>query len=129
MNTNSQVFYHYTLWEDWINGMYSKKRINEDALIENCYTLLCDPDRLYSSMVKVIENWPLSSSQNLSNPNINKQAWLGQSACCFEFKANAYTTKISWSKLTNEQKILANESADKSYRYWAKINNSQISLF
>lgn len=106
----SRKFYPYWEWEDYLNGMY------ETDIKENRIDLsvkLLSSSSLYAAMKRVINEWPISTDQNFSAYAINKQSWLGQSACCLIHGANEIEVREAWSKLTDKQRIEANKIADK----------------
>lgn len=63
-------------------------------------------------MMKVIEQWPIASAQNLTDKHINQQAWVGHAACYMSINCPEYITRKAWGSLTNEQQSLANLQAD-----------------
>lgn len=111
-----RIFHHYEQWEDYQNGMYIKSfDIN---LIDKAEKLLANPLNLYIAMNEVINKWPISSADNLSNSNINRQAWLGQAACCLICNCPENLTKEAWHKLTDDERRLANRVADEIILKW-----------
>ena len=117
MKKLNRKFYHYTLWEDFINGMYSSKSVsdrNSDAATK----LLSDTIQLESAMLAVIDKWPISSSVNLSYRGYNRQAWLGQAACCIWLGLTETETREGWAYLSDEQKDKANKVADHVIKVW-----------
>ncbi|MGL4338307.1 MAG: hypothetical protein ACRCST_15595 [Turicibacter sp.] len=106
----NRIYYPYWEWEDFINGMYETK-IKHDR-VELCKKLLSSSN-LYDAMKRVVNEWPISSNQNLMGNTNNKQSWLGQSACCLIHSANEIEVREAWSKLTDNQRIEANKIADK----------------
>ena len=133
----SQVFFHYKEWEDYKNGMYrifSGTEEERGLLILSARSLLSNPERLMREMVTVAFDWPISASVNLSNANRNRQAWLGQAACCSLSGCPEELTREAWNTLTDEQKKEANRVADVVSSAWEQKYNSdfvsrQISLW
>lgn len=66
----------------------------------------------------MVENWQVSSLVNLTNNDINKRAWIGQSTCCFSHNSPSILTRLAWNKLTQKEQRQANLIADKIYNYW-----------
>ena len=107
-----QVYKHYTLWEDYNNGMYNLNVDNEDYLISKAEQLLTNTNQFKLVCLNVLENWKISSLVNLTNVNCNRQAWIGQSACSYCYKVPEYLTRKAWANLTMKQQEEANEVAD-----------------
>ena len=112
-----QKFYHYTLWEDWQNGMFKVVELDYD-LIKKAFLLLSDIIELQKIMYQVLDSWPISAEVNLTNTSCNRRAWLGQSACCFKYKVPEILTRIAWGQLTEDQKDKANQVANDIIDEW-----------
>lgn len=114
-----QVFHPYTSWEDLKNGMYEKTCFMDEHSLESAaeFTLKC-PELLWECMQFVSHNWGLSAEHNLTNFRRNRQAWLGQAACCFMDGAPEYITKRAWNNLSPEEQKRANAVADEVINEW-----------
>ncbi len=109
-----RIYHGYEVWEDFKEGMYQTTCfMDPDSMIKDCVMLLTCPEWLEECMSFVIHNWEFSAQHNLTNMNRNRQAWLGQAACCFAHGAPEYITKLAWNKLTEEEQLLANNVADR----------------
>ena len=128
----NRIYHHYSEWEDYQNGLYNLNEVeNMDSLILNCANLLKNCEEFYSVMLKVIKHWRKAAEVNLTNTNRNRQAWLGQSSCCYKFKAPEYITKIAWRTLSKVEQDKANKTADRIILEWETkyINgNEQLRL-
>lgn len=115
------VYKHYLLWEDYQNGMYSlNKPIDDDIM--NGAILLSNTDTFFNVAYEMIQKWQISAINNLSNPQVNKQAWIGQAACCFKYGNNELTTRKSWALLSEVQKYNANLVADRIIKIYETEN-------
>lgn len=113
------VFHNYVNWEDYQFGMHKKECfMDEHKMITDCELLLKCPGWLWESMTFVSQNWKISAEHNLSNTNRNRQAWLGQAACCFSHGAPEYITKLAWNNLTEKEQKIANDVADDVIKDW-----------
>jgi hypothetical protein len=84
---------------------------------------------LYGSyMMEVLNQYPISCEQFLSNININRRAWIGHAACNIAINCPEYLTRQAWKYLTDEQRRLANNQADKAIIKWELLNNNQGQL-
>lgn len=118
-----RIYHNVLLWEDYKNGMYKKiKKDKEKEYVNNAVMLLKNLNLLYKIMKDVSIKWKYSSEFNLSNNGCNKQAWLGQSACCYLHSVPEYLTKEAWNLLTQEEQKKANEIADKIIKEWENDN-------
>jgi len=120
-----QFFKHYTLWEDYQNGMYNLNVKNEEYLIENAVKLLSNPNQFKLVCLNVLENWKVSSLINLTNINCNRRAWLGQAACCYLHQVPEYLTRKSWANLTTLQQESADKVADEIINLF-NVQNERI---
>jgi hypothetical protein len=115
----TRVFHPYQKWEDHQFGMYQTTCfMDAQTMITDCEVLLGCPEWLWESMQFVAHNWTHAAEQNLSNVARNRQAWLGQAACCFVHGAPEYITKLAWNNLTKEKQDAANAVADEVIQLW-----------
>lgn len=114
-----RVYYHFKEWEDNQNGMYETTCFMDPYdMILDCKRLLTTKEWLWEAMTFVSHSWIKSSTQQLTNINRNRQAWLGQAACCFSHGAPEYLTKRAWALLDENQQKIANEIADQVICDW-----------
>lgn len=116
-----RIYSNYKLWEDFKNGMYETTcYMDSSMLAQECAQTLSCPEWLEESMMFCIINWPVSTAQHLSNKHRNRQAWLGQAACCMVHGAPEYVTKQGWHMLSELDQKRANKVADKCIEFWEK---------
>ena len=114
----NRVFHHHDLWEDHQHGMYKLTAPNITTLTDKCRDLLSNPDDLHEAMNYVATFWSKAAEHNMSNSNRNRQAWLGQAACCFRCQAPEFVTKMAWRLLTDSERDAANAIADNVIEIW-----------
>lgn len=126
-----QIYHHYTLWEDFKNGMYNEDKKGRKERVKQAVILLSSPDICYQQMKRVINEWRFACEQVLSDKSINHQAFLGQAACSIWRNIHEDETREAWGLLTNEQRIKANGIADKVDSEWQQAHEEyiQISIF
>lgn len=113
-----RAFFHYTVWEDYKSGMYSDfDKETEYKLVTQAILCLKNPEL---AMIMVTVNWPKSAAENLSNKQQNRKAWLGQAACCLIYGSPEHCTREAWKLLTNEERNLANQIAQKTIEQWER---------
>lgn len=115
-----RIYHSYDKWEDYQHGMYDTtvRFMDEQTLIHECEVMLKCPGWLYESMHFVTSNWFYGCEQHLSNLHRNRQAWLGQAACCLLHGAPEYITKKAWHNLSEAQQAAANKVADEVIEDW-----------
>ena len=131
MSKNIKRHYvHYLEWEDFKAGMWGKMpKQEESAMIERAIEFTGN-DLIYgASMMEVIWNWPRTMLHNLTNPSLNKRAFLGHCAAFMKIQSPEYITRIAWWELTQLQRDLADEIAEKTINHWLlKRNTKQLSF-
>lgn len=120
----TQQYIPYWEWEDWIYGMWRKVH-NEDYFLKLAVKFTGDHVRYGSAMKEVVYAWPRTMVNSLTNPSINKRAFLGHCACCFKIKCPEYIVRRAWKLLTNEQRYLADKVAQETIDEW-KIKYDSI---
>jgi len=113
-----RVFHHHDRWEDHQAGLYALRYDNPTEGAELARTLLADTEGLWAAMSAVTREWPRSSEVQLSHTSQNRQAWLGQAACCFVHGVPDDVTKQGWHMLTADQQDAANGVADQVIAEW-----------
>lgn len=103
--------------------MYETTCDNEKELVYMSYELLISLDEFEYILNKVYSDWKYSVENNLSNKSCNRQAWLGQAACCYNHKCPEYLTRKAWSMLSNMQRYEANLIADKFIKKYERENS------
>lgn len=114
-----QKYYHYTVWEDFQNGMYDEVKEGRNERVKQAVELLSNTDLLYEQMTRVTKEWKFATEQNLTNKSINHQAFLGQTACNIWKGIKEDETREAWGLLTCEQRYKANKIADKVFDEWS----------
>lgn len=118
----AQVFYPYIKWEDFQAGMWRDvNKEDEKIYFEKAVKFTGDSNLYGSWMLKVIEKWTYACEQNLSDFQINRQAWIGQAACCLAFGCPEYITRQAWNTLTKTQQDKANKKADEAIKRWEEL--------
>lgn len=114
-----RIYHHYEKWEDWRDGLYAQSLDTADEMVTlRAARLLSDPLLLRIAMNRAVEKWPHSAEQNMSNRNRNRQAWLGQAACCLVCGTPEHLTKAAWHRLSLAEQTEANCIADTIISDW-----------
>lgn len=110
-----RVFEPYQRWEDHAAGLFGG-RLSDDFVAAS-QALLAGPECL-TAMRCVLEAWPVATAVNLTNTGLNRRAWVGQAACCFQVGSTAAETKRAWWQLSESQRAAANACADEVIALW-----------
>ena len=108
-----QFFAHYKSWEDYKAGMYNTHCDEKDNKIVLAKQLLSNAEEFNDACRIMVKNWTIAAKVNLTNPSINKRAWIGQAACCYKIGIPEIFTRISWNQLNEIQQKTANLVADR----------------
>lgn len=125
----NQIFVHYELWEDFHAGMWRKLPKEEENLFRTKAIEFTGDYILYgAAMVRVCKEWPNTCLHNLTNPSINKRAFIGHAACALEINCPEYIVRQAWWKLTEGQRILADNQADIAIELWERKRKLKSTL-
>lgn len=114
-----QIWVPYWEWEDYLSGMWRKIPKNEEIeMLEKCVEFTGNWIKYGSFMERVVKAWPRTMLNSLSNPSVNKRAFIGHCACCLAFGCPEYITRQAWKLLTEKQRIDADDIAEICYAEW-----------
>ena len=112
-----QKWVPYTEWEDYKFGMWGKSN-DEDNDLKKAIEFTSDYLRYGHAMGKVSIAWPMTMINSLSNKSINRKAFLGHCAVCFELGIPEYITRKAWGFLTEQQRYDADKIATHHIKVW-----------
>lgn len=113
-----QIFHHYLKWEDFKHGLYDSQCDRFEEKKELSKELLSNQELFYEVAIDMFKSWKFSSEQNLTDNNINKNAWIGQGSCCFNHSAPSYVTIEAWWELDEDTRKEANRTAQRALKKW-----------
>lgn len=108
-----RTYHRYEKWECFNSGFFSNSIDDKENLKQHVVELFTDPTETEKQMNLVIEAWPFSCEQNLSNPSMNRIAWLGQAACCLYAEVPFKITMEAWSLVPKKFQDIADGIAQK----------------
>jgi hypothetical protein len=86
--SGDRVYHTWDRWEAFAAGFFdstpSNRNLTEGACKAMYAEFLRDLPRFKAAMDGVFRDWPNSTEHNLSNDRMNRIAWLGQAAMCWE---------------------------------------------
>jgi hypothetical protein len=117
MKKFKRVYHPVSKWEELKHNMWGdvkdKKKFFKMALD------FTSDHKLYGSyMIKVANEWQYSCENALTDYRLNRRAWIGHAACALAIGCPEDITREAWSKLTDEQRLLANKEADRAIAHW-----------
>jgi hypothetical protein len=120
-------YYHFEVWEDYMNGMYETLTGKERNIMLNKAITLASDSKLFGEwMLKVVNDWPLCCAQNLTDQHTNQRAWIGQAAICMALKCPEDLTRIAWGCISKQQQEEANAQADIAIEEWNEKQNNGL---
>lgn len=69
-------------------------------------------------MMRVVNEWPVSCENALTDRNLNRKAWIGHAACALAMRCPEDIVRKAWGFLTDGQRTLANKEAARAIRFW-----------
>ena len=112
-----RVWMPINTWEEIAFNMWGE--VSNRGLYLQRAVLFTGNHRLYGRyMNRVINEWPNSCINALTDLNLNRKAWIGHAACALALRCPEDITRQAWGLLTNEQRALANSQADRAIHAW-----------
>ena len=128
VNTDDEqrIFHQWHEWECYQAGFY--KNTIEGKTKEQCQKeyaeFLSDIERFSRALQGVITEWKNSCEHYLTNTAMNRIAWLGQAAMCYETGVPSAFCG-GFNLLSEEQKNKANETALEYLNKWLRANGRE----
>lgn len=87
-DAQGRIYHTWDKWEAFAAGFFDTKPTNQTLTADRMKTMyadfLRDIPRFQRAMDGVLADWPNSTEHNLSNERMNRIAWLGQAAMCWD---------------------------------------------
>lgn len=112
-----RVYHPVNEWEEVAHNMWGEAYDNKIAL-DQAIAFTSDHKKYGHYMRRVAKEWPISCENALTDPNLNKKAWIGHAAVALALNIPEDITRKAWGFLTDEQCSLANEEARRAIREW-----------
>ncbi len=121
-----RMYHHFQTWEEITSGMWDiVTKDQERELLKQAVEFTGNAVLYGSYMRRVVKEWPISCEQNLSNPSMNKLAWVGHAATAMAIRCPEYITRLAWGMLTDQQRIDADAQALDAVREWRHVYTSK----
>ena len=119
----NRIYHPYWKWEDHKAGFYDNiSGALKLELIQKGIEMFNSEKLTRENMFFIVDNWRFSCEHNLSNPSMNKIAYIGQGACCIYAGIPSTITMELWSMLTKEVQDRSNKIALEAIERWNKQN-------
>ena len=115
-----RVFWPWHEWECYKAGFYETAPppgVSADHARQLYSVFLRDTKRFRKAILKVFRKWPRSCEHFLTDPHINRIAWLGQASVCIETKVPS-AFRGGFFLLTPAERDAANEVARQALVEW-----------
>lgn len=116
-NKIDQVWRDVKDWEEIPHNMWGEVSDAKYSL-EQAIAFTSDSKLYGSFMNRVINEWPVSCENALTDKLLNRKAWLGHAAVALALNIPEDITRKAWGFLTDEQKFLANKEAERNIAIW-----------
>lgn len=120
-NTNDpkRIFHTFDKWECHKAGFYqnTKNGWTHEQCEDEYVRILTDQELFASILEKVTSEWVHSCEHYLTNSAMNRLAWLGQAAVCYESGVPARYSS-AWSKIPKKDQDAANQTALNALNKW-----------
>lgn len=121
-----RIYHPFNLWEDYKAGFYDNcSGSKKTEYKKECLELFNNLELLKEQMLRVINEWKYSCEHNLTNPSMNKIAYIGQGAACIYKGIPNTITMECWSLLSKDIQNEADKIAEVVLNEWEnkyKIN-------
>lgn len=115
MLSSNKIFYPYTEWECYKNGMWRTENINYEAIEMPKIIEFTSNHILYGlAMFEVQSKWIITCTHHLIGYAVNGRSFIGHAACCFMFGWPEYLVRKAWGLITATQQTKANYIAEQA---------------
>jgi hypothetical protein len=124
----NRIFHTYDKWECVPAGFYESKPphgMTGEACKKAYRDFLSDLDRFRAALQGVTTEWKHSCEHYLTNSAMNRIAWLGQAAACYDMGIPA-EFRGGYSLLTEQQQLAADEVALEYLNKWLAANGMDV---
>ena len=121
-----RIYHTWDKWECYPAGFYetSMKGMTKAECEEEYRKLLSDSELFADCLSKIIIEWKNSCEHYLSNPNMNRIAWLGQAALAYK-KGIPACFRGGYNRLTEDEKAAADGVALEYLNKWLVMQGDE----
>lgn len=112
-----RIYHPISDWEEIPANMWGESTCKLTDL--NIAIALTSNHEEYGEYMRcVTKEWKYSCENALTDKNLNRKAWLGHAAVAYAHNIPEDITREAWGHLTDEQRILANNQAERAISEW-----------
>ena len=119
MSKLKRVWHPVDKWEEISYNMWGTVD-DRPTMLQNAIEFTGNWDLYGDHMDLVIQEWPISCENALTDYSLNKKAWIGHAACALYMMCPEDITRKAWGYLSYEQQQMANRRAARAIRHWEK---------
>jgi len=119
-----RIYYRWEEWECYPAGFFEEhppKGMTHEDCQKKYAEFLRDLKLFKTNAYRVINKWPKSCEHNLTNPNMNRIAWIGQSSVCIAYGIPA-KYRGGYHLLTENEQLEADKVALEIINYWMSLH-------
>jgi len=122
-----RIFHTFDKWECHKAGFYqnTKEGWTHEQCEEEYIRVLTNQELFASILEKITSEWVHSCEHYLTNVAMNRIAWLGQAAVCYESGVPARYSS-AWSKIPKEDQEKANQTALNALNKWLENHKRNV---
>ncbi len=124
-----RIYHTWDKWECYPAGFYETKPPLKEMTIDDCKQayadFLRDLPRFSHAGLQITLEWPNSCEHYLSNERMNRIAWIGQAAMCWETGVSKYFCGGYFLLSDDEQKAADNVALD-ILNIWMQNNGHDL---
>ena len=120
MKTLSRCYHPWWKWECYRAGFFKTLPpggLEKRAALRVYKEFLSDLKRFEDAVLRVFTEWPYSCEQFLTNPGMNRVAWIGQASLCIETGIPS-AFRGGYKLLSCSKQKAADALAKKYLEYW-----------
>jgi len=115
-----RIYHRWENWECYTAGFFNEhppRGMTAEECQQTYAQFLRDTDLFKKYAYRVIKEWPNSTEHNLTNPNMNRIAWMGQASVCLAYGIPS-KFRGGYHLLTGVEKREADLTALEVINYW-----------
>jgi hypothetical protein len=112
-----RVYHPYWEWEEVPYNMWGTVE-NKKEWVQRAIEFTGNHNLYGSYMMRVIQEWPISCENALTDSSLNRRAWVGHAAVALALQCPEDIVREAWKHLSYEQQLLANKEADGAIAAW-----------
>lgn len=120
MRRFKRAWHPYESWEEIKFNMWGKVD-DRRSFINKAIAFTANHEEYGRFMRRVINEWPISCENALTDYYMNRKAWVGHAACALAMQCPEDITRQAWKALTYEQQYLANQEASRAISSWENM--------